>query len=128
MAGAAILIIAVSLWYTNTIVKKIATEERQKVQLWAEAIQNKASLVKYTGELFHKIAGEERNRIELWAEANKRAATSNNHNDLTFYLKILSDNTTIPVIVIDEDGNIVNNRNFDIPSGIDTTQDRKSVV
>jgi len=122
LAGAAVLIIAASLWYTNVIVQKIAAEERTKVQLWAEAIQNKASLVNYTGELFQKISDEERNKIELWAEANKRAATSNDHNDLTFYLDILSRNTTIPVIVIDEQENIVNNRNFDIPADIDTTQ------
>lgn len=122
LAGAAILIIVASLWYTNILVNKIAEEERNKVQLWAEAIQNKASLVSYTGELFDKISGEERNRIELWAEANKRAATSNNHDDLTFYLDILSRNTTIPVIVIDEKENIVNWRNFDLKASVDTAQ------
>ena len=122
LAGAAILIIAASLWYTNILVNKIAEEERNKVQLWAEAIQNKASLVSYTGELFEKISGEERNKIELWAEANKRAATSNNHDDLTFYLDILSGNTTIPVIVIDKNENIVNWRNFDIKATDDTAQ------
>ena len=122
LAGIAIIIIAASLWYTNILVKKIANDEREKVQLWAEAIQNKASLVKYTGELFNKIADEERNKIELWAEANKRAATSNNYNDLTFYLDILSRNTTIPVIVIDVNENIVNSRNFDMVAGIDTAQ------
>lgn len=111
-----------SLWYTNALVKKIATEERKKVQLWAEAIQNKASLVNYTGELFQKISSEERNRIELWAEANKRAATSDNHDDLTFYLNILSRNKTIPVIVVDTEDNIVNWRNFDLTPETDTTQ------
>ena len=122
MAGAAILIIVASLWYTNILVKKIATEEREKVQLWAEAIQNKASLVKYTGELFDKISDEERSKIELWAEANKRASTSNNNDDLTFYLDILSRNKTIPVIVVDEEENIVNWRNFDLDEITDTAQ------
>jgi nitrogen-specific signal transduction histidine kinase len=122
LAGAAILIIVASLWYTNILVKKIATEEREKVQLWAEAIQNKASLVKYTGELFDKISDEERSKIELWAEANKRASTSNNNDDLTFYLDILSRNKTIPVIVVDEEENIVNWRNFDLDEITDTAQ------
>lgn len=122
LAGAAILIIVTSLWYTNILVKKIATEERKKVELWAEAIQNKASLVNYTGELFQKITDDERNKIELWAEANKRAATSNNNNDLTFYLDILSRNTTIPVIVIDKNENIVNWRNFDLTPETDTAK------
>ena len=39
LAGAAVIIIMASLWYTNVIVQKIASEERNKVQLWAEAIQ-----------------------------------------------------------------------------------------
>ena len=122
LAIAAILIIATSLWYTNILVNKIAKEEREKVQLWAEAIQNKASLVSYTGNLFQKISDEERNKIELWAEANKRAATSNNHSDLTFYLDILSSNTTIPVMVIDKNENITSWRNFDIKKGVDTAK------
>ena len=122
LAGAAIIIITGSLWYTNVLVQKIADEERSKVQLWAEAIQNKASLVSYTRELFGKISDEERSKIELWAEANKRAATSDNHDDLTFYLDILSRNKTIPVIVVDDADNIVNWRNFDLAANIDTTQ------
>ena len=120
LAGAAILIIVASLWYTNVLVKKIETEERKKVQLWAEAIQNKASLVNYTGDLFQTISDEERNKIELWAEANKRLATSNNNSDLTFYLNIISGNTTIPVMVVDEDEKIASWRNFRLESGIDT--------
>ncbi|MCO6500968.1 MAG: HAMP domain-containing histidine kinase [Vicingus serpentipes] len=122
LAGIAMLIVMASLWYTNALVKKIAQEERKKVQLWAEAIQNKAALVNYTGELFGKISDEERNRIELWAEANKRAATSDNHDDLTFYLNILSRNKTIPVIVVDTEDKIVNWRNFDLTPETDTAQ------
>jgi len=122
LAGAAVIIIILSLWYTNVIVQKIATEERKKVQLWAEAIQNKATLVSYTGELFRKLSNEERNKIELWAEANKRLATSENHTDLTFYLNIIGRNTTIPVLVVDENEKISTYRNFDLVDGIDTTQ------
>ncbi|MCB0409776.1 MAG: HAMP domain-containing histidine kinase [Flavobacteriales bacterium] len=113
LAGAAILIVMASLWYTNILVKQIADEEREKVQLWAEAIQSKAKLVNYTSELFTKISNEERNRIEIWAEASKRAFTANNNDDISFYIEIIAGNTTIPVIVIDEQGNIVNHRNFD---------------
>lgn len=113
LAALALLIVVASLWYTNVLVKKIASEEKAKVQLWAGAIQNKASLVSYTSELFEKISGEERNKIEIWAEASKRLVTSENNNDISFYLEIISGNTTIPVIVVDEKDNIVNHRNFD---------------
>ena len=122
LAGAAILIIVASLWYTNILVSKIETEERKKVELWAEAIQNKASLVSYTGELFQKISAEERNKIELWADANKRLATSNNQTDLTFYLNIIGRNTTIPVLVVNKEEEIAISRNFVIPTGEDSVQ------
>jgi len=122
LAGTAVIIIIASLWYTNVVVQKIATEERNKVQLWAEAIQKKATLVSYTRELFRKLSNEERNKIELWAEANKRLSTSENHTDLTFYLNIVGRNTTIPVLVVNENGKIGTHRNFDIKEGIDTVQ------
>ena len=122
LAGTAVIIIITSLWYTNIVVQKIATEERKKVRLWAEAIQNKATLVSYTGELFRKLSNEERNKIELWAEANRRLATSDNHTDLTFYLNIIGRNTTIPVLVVDENEKISTYRNFDLTEGLDTGQ------
>jgi hypothetical protein len=113
LAALAMLIVIASLWYTNILVKKIADEERVKVQLWAEAIQNKAKLVNYTSELFDKISSEERNKIEIWAGASKRLITSENNNDISFYLEIISGNTNIPVIVVDENDKIINHRNFD---------------
>ena len=48
LVAVALLIVVVSLWYTNILANKIALEERTKVKLWAEAIQKKANLVKYT--------------------------------------------------------------------------------
>lgn len=121
LAGVAILIIIASLWYTNVLVQKIASEERNKVQLWAEAIQNKASLVNYTAKLFEKISAEERNKIEIWAEASKRIVISENQDATTFYLQIIGENETIPVLVLDEKDNIMNYRNFEMEAGIDTT-------
>jgi len=121
LAAAALVIVAASLWYTNVLVKKIAHQEKEKVQLWADAIQKRASLVNYTGSLFNKISHEERNRIEIWAEATKRIVTSNNQDATNFYLQIIGNNETIPVIVLDEHDKIMNYRNFDIPKNVDTT-------
>lgn len=108
-----LIIVASSLWYTNNIVKQIANEERKQVELWAQAIQRKANLVKYTNDLFEKLKKEERKRIETWAEATKMLVLSNSENDLTFYLKIVQDNTTIPVILTDEKLNISSWMNLD---------------
>ena len=66
------VIVSVSLWYTNQLVKKIAHDEKDKVELWAEAIQRRASILKYTENLFEKLKLEERKRVQLWAEATKK--------------------------------------------------------
>lgn len=108
-----LIIVIGSLWYTNSIVKQIASEERKQVELWAQAIQRKANLVKYTNDLFEKLKKEERKRIEVWAEATKMLVLSDSEKDLTFYLKIVQDNTTIPVILTDEKENISSWMNLD---------------
>lgn len=107
----AVIIVAVSLWYTNTLVNKIAAEERDKVKLWADAIQKKANLVKYTNELFDKIKIEERKKVELWAEATRQL--SQDLTDYGFVLKVVADNTTVPVILTDEHGTPITSRNLD---------------
>lgn len=108
---AAIFIVGVSLWYTNTLVNKIAKEERKKVKLWADAIQKKANLVKYTNELFNKIKTDERKKVELWAEATRQL--SKDLSDYGFVLKVVSDNTTVPVILTDAHGTPITSRNLD---------------
>ncbi len=108
---AAIVIVGASLWYTNILVNKIAQDERKKVKLWADAVQKKANLVKYTNELFNKIKTEERKKVELWAEATKQL--SRDLSDYGFVLKVVSDNTTVPVILADASGNPITSRNLD---------------
>ena len=110
---AAIFIVGVSLWYTNLLVKKIAREERNKVKLWADAIQKKANLVTYTNELFNKIKAEERKRIEIWANATKMLSVTETNADLNFYLDVVKSNNTIPVILLDDRGEITSWLNFD---------------
>lgn len=108
---AAIVIVGASLWYTNTLVNKIAHEELVKVKLWADAIKKKAELVKYTNELFNKIKIDERKKVELWAEATRQL--SQDLSDYGFVLKVVSDNTTVPVILTDDHGTVITSRNLD---------------
>lgn len=108
--GAAIIVF-VSLWYTNILVKKIAADERKKVRLWAEAIHRKANLVRYTNELFGRIENEERRKIELWAEANRQSGRD--LNDYTFVVEVIKNNQTIPVLVTDAKGNLLLWKNLD---------------
>jgi two-component system, sporulation sensor kinase D len=100
LAAIAFLIVLASLWYTNNLVKKIRDDEKQKIRLWADAVQRKAKLVKFTNELFEKIKAEERKKAELYAEATRQL--SGDLKDPSFVLKVLQDNTTVPVILTNE--------------------------
>ena len=111
LAVAAILIVGATLLYTGNLVKKIAGDERQNVELWAEAVQKRAKLVKVTRDLFRMIEEEESRKAEVLADATARLITSD-ENDLTFYTRILESNTTIPVIVTYEDGKVWTFRNL----------------
>ncbi len=110
--GAAVLIVSISLYYTNILVDEIRKDERRNVAIWADAIHRKADLVNFTNKLFEQIADEERRRVMLFAEAQNRILTATNNEDLNFYLNIMENNTTIPVILTDKDGNIKTARNL----------------
>ena len=100
------MIIAASLWYTNVLVKKVATEERKKVELWADAVRNRAELVKYTEKLFERLKTEERKRAEIWAEATQNLSKTEDGDALSFYLKLVRENITIPAIIVDDKNQI----------------------
>ncbi len=111
----ALVIIGVSIYYTNYLVRQFAKQERSNVRLWAAAVQRKAKLVKYTESFFKQLQQEEHKRVELLAEVYKQILSNNSSQDLTFYLDIIHNNNTIPVVLTDENGKILNARNLDFP-------------
>lgn len=116
LAAAACIIVIASFWYTNKLVKNISTNEKQKVELWAKAVQKKASLVKFTKELFEKIKLGELQKAELFAGALRELSRSNDlmqDQSVSFVLKVLQDNTTVPVILTDDKDQILTQRNLD---------------
>lgn len=113
---AALVFVAISLWYTRSLVEKVAAEERIKVEIWAEAVKKRSSLVQYTSKLFDKLQSGERKKVELYLEATKYV-TRPDVSDLSFALNVLNDNTTVPVILTNEQGFITSHRNIEIPPG-----------
>ncbi len=109
------IIVAISLYLSNNIVSSIQVEERNKIKLWAETIEQKAKLVDYTESIFKKLREEERKKVELWAEATKRLISADNNEDLTFYSQIISSNSNIPVVLTDNKGKITDFNNIDNP-------------
>ncbi len=62
--------------------------------------------------------------MEIWADATKQiinlgASDEPSAVDLNFLLGILERNTTIPVLLTDDEGNILQHRNFDLPDAHD---------
>ena len=110
----ALLIIGSSIFYTNLLVNKFASQERKNVQLWAAAVHRKARLVKYTEFFFNQLQEEERKRVELLAEVYKQLLSDSEDIDLTFYLDIIHNNKTIPVIYTNDTGKIISDVNLDI--------------
>lgn len=105
----ALVIVGIGIWYTNLLVREVAKEERQQVELWAQAIQRKAKLVNYTSKLFTDLQTEERKRVQLWSEATKSLISS---PDISLALKVVEANTTIPIVLVNEDSTVSGYRNL----------------
>ncbi len=65
----------------------------------------------YTNNLVGKLAKEEAKKVELWA-AGLRSLDSNPNQDVTLIMRIMEENETIPVILVDENDSIVAHRNI----------------
>lgn len=98
----ALLIISASVYYTNVMVSEFAKQERDQIRVWADAVQRRASLMNYTESFFHDVRIQERKRVELLAKAYKRMLEGTGEEDLSFYLEMIQNNTSIPVIITDQ--------------------------
>ncbi|MDR2497122.1 MAG: HAMP domain-containing histidine kinase [Tannerellaceae bacterium] len=79
------MIAIASLLASNSLIKKLESEERERVKIWAGATQ---AFLQYEGD-----------DPEL----------------INFFLNILESNTTIPVLLCDENDKIIEKKNFEIP-------------
>ena len=68
-----------------------------------------------SNNLVKGLAAQERERMDIWASATERLAQADIDTDIEFPLAIISQNNTIPVMVADEDFNILEYRNFNLP-------------
>ena len=79
----AIIIVVISIYFTNKLVKEMEQEEQQ--------------------------------RIELWAEATQLVASNSFSSDFSFALKVLENNNSIPVMIVDENEEVITHRNIKLP-------------
>jgi len=69
----------------------------------------------FTNRLVSQLAHEERNKIAIWAEATRLMATANEEADMSLILNVLESNTTIPVVIVDENDKYIGSKNIDEP-------------
>lgn len=69
--------------------------------------------------LVRDLSEQERRRMEIWADATREIVASFDSEtpvNIDFLLRIIESNNTIPVLLTDDAGNILQHRNFDLPS------------
>ncbi len=108
----AMVIVGITLWYSNHIAARIKIEEREKVELWSEAIKRRAVLVNYTQGLFEQLKTEERKKADLLGNAYNIISDPTYESDFTFITEFLWKNTTIPVLIYDDQGRLWNSVNL----------------
>lgn len=89
-----VAVVAVFLYVSNSLVSDLAEQERDRMQIWADA----------TREI-----------INVGSESDGDGGT-----DVDFLLSIIERNRTIPVLLTDDAGMILLHRNFDLPEPVDS--------
>ena len=74
--------------------------------------------------LVKDLSEEERNKMETWAEALNTLNNADETTDLSLVLNVIQSNNTIPVIVMDSDGNVSDYRNVEIDAKTAEDSDR----
>lgn len=89
-----LLLVAMFIYFSNNLVKDLAKQERERMEIWADA----------TREIVKQIESE-------------------SNSDSSFPLRIIEGNHNIPVLLVDnENGTIAGQRNFKLPEPADTAK------
>lgn len=99
---AVIAVVTFFVLYTDRMVKDLSEQERQRMEIWADATKEIVGYSTAT-DVFDGELGETAGNID-------------------FVLGILERNNTIPVLLTDDDGNILQFRNFTLPDSQDAVE------
>lgn len=86
-----------------------------KFLLLAVALALIVTFLLISNNIVRQLAHQERERMNIWAEATERLASTETNTDFEFLLSIIRQNNSIPVLVADHNGNVVEFRNFNLP-------------
>ncbi len=93
----AIALVAIFLYISNRIVRELASQERERMEIWADATK--------------AIVAPETDNSDIALPGSA---------DIDFLLRIIEGNRNIPVLLTDSDDNILLYRNFNLPEPVDT--------
>ena len=100
------------LIYSNKIIKQIEASEKNRIVLWADAIQKRANLISATKIIFEQIEESETERARMLASSYEHIATMPPQADFSFYYQLINSNKNIPYILTDDEGNVTATRNL----------------
>ncbi len=89
LLAVSLILVAVFIYFSNTLVKDLAKQERERMQIWADAT---------------------------------RELTTSTDTDVEFLFRIIRGNRNIPVLLVDDHENIIEQRNFKLPEPSDTSK------
>ncbi len=99
LLAVAALLMGVFIYISNSLVKDLAQQERDRMEIWANATKELASM-------------------------GNEAATDSTapivQTDVDFLLNIIERNHNIPVLLVDQNDSILLNRNFRLPEPVDS--------
>lgn len=96
------IVVIIFLHVSSGIVNGLAAQERERMQIWADATQRIASIA------FESV------------DNDNDGDGVQSSDDIEFLLSIITRNHTIPVLLVDDEGNILDHRNFDLPDPVDS--------
>ena len=67
--------------------------------------------------LVRDLKREEQRKMEIWAEAMRSLNSADEYTDLTLVLTVLNSNSTIPVVVLNREGEVQDYRNIPLREG-----------
>jgi two-component system, sporulation sensor kinase D len=96
-------LMAVFIMISNNLVKDLAQQERDRMEIWANATKELATL-----------------NTDTAATDSNGNPTPTMNTDVDFLLSIIEGNHNIPVLLVDAQNNILLHRNFKLPEPIDS--------
>ena len=71
--------------------------------------------ISYNNYVAGELKKNEVNYVQIWAKAQQALVNSQDGCDYTFHFDVVEKNTTIPIMLVDEEGTIIDARNFSKP-------------